>query len=235
MKTAFEIIKTLNSIENKEIVQQRRIKFGIITINALGVTLKDLNAILKYIKKSDNLALELYDTGIHEAQILCAKMFNPKNVTEVLMEKWVKNFDNWATCDCFCMCIFAKSSFNSKKIIEWSTRNSEFEKRAAFATLAALCVYDKKSHNDFFLPFFTIITNECKDDRLYVKKSISWALRSLGKRNLDLHKHAVKIASSILKINNKNAHWIAKDVLKELEGSTLRISHYPRHRYEKKQ
>ena len=139
-----EVIEILYELKNEEKVIFKEKKFGIISNNSLGIYHKDLKIIAKEIGKNNDLALQLFDSGIYEARLLCSKMFNPKDVTEVLMEKWIKTFENWEVCDSFCMGLFSKSEFAVAKILEWSKREPEFEKRAAFATLVSYCMADKK-------------------------------------------------------------------------------------------
>jgi len=55
------------------------------------------------------------------------------------MEKWVKTFENWEVCDSVSMGLFAKSDFALPKILEWTKRKPEFEKR----------VYEKIPKPDF--------------------------------------------------------------------------------------
>jgi 3-methyladenine DNA glycosylase AlkD len=50
-----------------------------------------------------------------------------------------------------------------------------------------------------------------------VKKAVNWALRQIGKRNINLNKKALKIAREILKIDTKSARWIAHGAINELE------------------
>jgi len=117
------IISELHQLANPE-------KYNIITDNALGIYHRDLKELAKRIPKDDQLAIRLFDSGIYEARILCSKLFNPKNLTEDLMEQWVSTFENWEICDSFCMGLFAKSRFAVPKSVEWATRTAEFEKRA---------------------------------------------------------------------------------------------------------
>lgn len=226
-----QIIEALYDLQNSEKVIFKEKKFGIISNNSLGIYHKDLKVIAKEIGSDNELALQLFDSGIYEARLLCSKLFKPKDVTENLLEKWVKTFENWEICDNFCMGLFSKSSFAFAKIIEWSTRKPEFEKRAAFATLASYCMADKTSENELFELFFTIIKLEANDDRLYVKKAVNWALRSIGKRNIDLNKRAIEVAKEILKFESKSAQWIAKNALTELQKENVRMSDYPRDIY----
>ena len=228
-----EIIECLYDLKDAEKVIFKEKKFGIISNNSLGIYHKELKMIAKEIGPNNELALQLFDSGIYEGRLLCSKLFKPKDVTEPLMEKWVKTFENWEICDSFCMGLFAKSKFALAKILEWTNRKPEFEKRAGFATMAAYCMADKTSENELFEQFLPIIKREAIDERLYVKKAVNWSLRNIGKRNIDLKEKAIDVATEILKFDSKSAKWIAKDALKELHKEGVRMSNYPRKKYKK--
>ncbi|MEM7185162.1 MAG: DNA alkylation repair protein [Bacteroidota bacterium] len=228
-----EIIAQLKDMADPDIVVFKEKKYGIVAHNSLGIFHKDLRQLAKEIGTDDRLAVQLFDSGIYEARLLCSKLFRPRNVTEELMEKWVVTFENWEICDSFCMAIFAKSDWALAKILDWTQREEEFQKRAGFATMAAYCMADKKSGNDLFEQFFPIIKAEANDDRLYVKKAVNWALRSIGKRNRDLHKGAIRVATEILELDSVAAKWIARNALSEFGKETMRMSDYPRAIYRK--
>jgi 3-methyladenine DNA glycosylase AlkD len=63
---------------------------------------------------------------------------------------------------------------------------------------------------------------------------VNWALRNIGKRNIDLNKKAIKTANEILEIEAKSAQWIAKNALKELQSEAANILDYPRAIYRPK-
>jgi len=228
-----EVIQCLYDLKDLEKVIFKEKKFGVIAHNSLGIYHKELKMIAKNIGTNNELALQLFDRGIYEARLLCSKIFNPKDITEELMEKWVVTFENWEICDSFSMGLFAKSDLALAKILEWTNRKAEFEKRAGFAILASYCMADKKSDNELFEQFFPIIIQQATDDRLYVKKAVNWALRNIGKRNIDLNEMAIEVANDILKLENKSAKWIAKNALTELQKDTVRMSDYPREIYRK--
>lgn len=228
------IISRLEKMGDPEKVAFKQKKYNIVSTNSLGVYHKDLKEIAKEVKQDDQLALELFDTNIYEARLLCSKIFNPKNLTEELMEKWVVTFENWEICDSFCMGLFAKSQFAIAKIKEWTKREKEFEKRAGFVIVAAYCMADKKARNEVYEQFLPIIYREVEDERVYVKKAVNWALRSIGKRNIDLNKKAIAEAKKIIKLDSKAAQWIAKDALRELEKESVNILDYPREIYRPK-
>jgi 3-methyladenine DNA glycosylase AlkD len=228
-----EVIEALEKLANPEKIQFKQAKFGILANNSLGIYHKDLNELAKKIAKNDALALQLYETNIYEARILCSKIFNPKNLTEDLMDKWTSEFENWEVCDSFCMKLFAKSKWAIPKILEWTQREREFEKRAGFTVMAAYCMADKKAENEVFTSFLPIIEREADDNRIYVKKAVNWALRSIGKRNRDLQQIAIQWAKKIAERDSKAAKWITSNALKELEKDGVRISDYPRKIYRK--
>ena len=228
-----QIIQRLHELGDPDKVIFKEKKFGIVSKNSLGIYHKDLRILAKEIGFDRQLAAALFDSGIYEGRLLCSKIMRPRDVTGFQMEQWVKTFENWGICDSFCMGLFAKGSLAVSKIQEWSSRESEFEKRASFATMAAYCMADKHAENIVFESFFDIIKREAEDERLYVKKAVNWALRSIGKRNADLNKKAIIVANEILGFENKSAKWIANDALKELQKEGIRMSDYPRIKYRK--
>lgn len=226
-----EVINELHQLANAKKVAFKKRKFGVVADNSLGIYQKDLKELAKKIGTNSKLAIQLFDSGIYEARILCSKIFDPKELTNDLLEKWVVTFENWEICDSFCMGLFAKSSFAIPKIIEWSQREKEFEKRAAFAILAAYCMADKKAANSVFEDFFPIIIRAANDDRIYVRKAVNWALRNIGKRNIDLNKKVLVLANDIVKMDTKCSKWIGSDAIKQLTREKVNILDYPRAMY----
>lgn len=70
-------------------------------------------------------------------------------------------------------------------------------------------------------------------EETYVKKAVKWALREIGKRNIDLYQQARAFAERLQSKENKSAHWIARDALREFDKPNLAIRGYPRGPYQK--
>lgn len=226
--TLTQVITRLKTLANPEKASYKEAKFHIVADTAMGIYMQDINALAKEIGKDTTLAIALFNTGLYDARILSSKILNPKDVTREMMENWVVAFTNWEICDSFSMCVFSKSPYAVDKIFEWSLRTPEFEKRAAFATLASYCTVNKEASNEIYTGFLPLLVRESQDDRVYVKKAINWALRSIGKRNPDLNKSALKTAYTLLESNNTTAQWIAKNAIKELTSTSLKTLDYPR-------
>ena len=212
-----EIIKKLESLSNKEAVKGMA-RYGINPRNNLGVSIYKLRLIAKEIGKDHDLAIKLWNSDIHDARLLACFIDDPDKITSEQMDSWAKGFDSWDICDQACTSLFDLNSLAWTKVFEWAERDEEFVKRGAFSIIAGLSVHDKKTSDEKFEQFIPIIKKHAIDERNYVKKSINWALRNIGKRNINLNKKAIKTAEELLKIKNKTAIWIAKDALKELKS-----------------
>ncbi len=215
-----DVLKRLKSHSNPEAVKGMA-RFGINPNNTYGVSIPTLRKIARELGRNHSLSLELWESGIHEARILASMIDIPEKVTATQMDKWVRDFDSWDVCDQTCSNLFDKTKAAYQKAFEWSLRDEEFTKRAGFALMAALAFHDKKAPNAKFLKFLKAITREATDERNFVRKAVNWALRQIGKRNLELNRAAVRTAKQIRKMPSKNARWIASDALRELTRSSV--------------
>jgi 3-methyladenine DNA glycosylase AlkD len=191
-------------------------RFGITGANRLGVSLTDLRAMARPHRRDHRLALDLWDSGVHEARMLAVLVDDPAKVTVGQMQRWLKDFDSWDIVDGACSNLFDKTPWAHEKAVEWASRKPEYEKRAAFALMAALAVHDKKAPDEAFERFLPVIAREAGDARNFVKKAVNWALRQIGKRNRALNAATIKTANEIRAQGTSPARWIAADALREL-------------------
>ena len=215
-----QIIKKLKSLYNSKNIEGMA-RFGINPEKALGINIPVLRKMAKEIGKNHQLALKLWDSGIHEARILASFIDEPDKVTEKQMEKWVKDFDSWDVCDQVCSSLFDKTDFAWEKLRGFTQSEEEFVKRTGFTLMACLAVHDKKAQDKDFIKLLPIIKRESTDERNFVRKAVNWSLRQIGKRNRNLNKQAIKTTKEILKIDNKTARWIANDALRELNSESV--------------
>jgi 3-methyladenine DNA glycosylase AlkD len=196
-------------------------RFGISSSNTLGISVPSLRRYARTLGRDHALALDLWASGIHEARILAALVDEPRAVTPEQMDAWVAEFDSWDVCDQVCGNLFDRTPYAFDKVAEWSGRDKEFVRRAAFALLAELAVQDKRAPDERFIACFPFIVSAATDDRNYVKKAVNWALRQIGKRNLALNAHALDLVREIQQIDARSAHWIATDALRELTSDAV--------------
>jgi 3-methyladenine DNA glycosylase AlkD len=196
-------------------------KYGMAIERRLGVSVPHMRKLAKELGRDHKLALGLWKTGIAEARIVAGMVGDPAKLTEEQMEEWVKGIESWDVCDQVCMNLFEKSKLAWKKIIDWSEREEEFTKRTAFSLIACLAWHDKKASDEGFIRLLPVITRAATDERNFVKKAVNWALRNIGKRNLDLNKAAINAAKEIQRLDSKAARWIAADAIRELESDAI--------------
>jgi len=196
-------------------------KYGITVEQRLGVSVPDMRKLAKEIGRDHELALGLWRTGIAEARILAAMIDDPDKLTEEQMEDWVEGINSWDVCDQVCMNLFEKNQLAWKKIVDWSEREEEFVKRTAFSLIACLAWHDKKVSDARFIELLPVIIRGATDERNFVKKAINWALRNIGKRNLNLNRAAINAAGEIKQLDSKAARWVASDAIRELESDAI--------------
>ena len=162
------------------------------------------------------LAVALWTTGVYEARMLASFVGEPAELTKAQMDRWCKDFDNWAFCDAMSFNLFDRSPHAWAMVTEWSSRRNEFEKRTAFALLWSLTMHDKRAGNEPFLHGLALIEREAGDERNFVKKAANMALRAIGKRNRALNSAAVVVARRLADSKNATERWVGKDALREL-------------------
>ena len=196
-------------------------RFGIRARKVYGVAKPKMDTLAKRIGKSHQLALQLWDSAVHDARILAGLVDEARYTTAAQMDRWVRDFDNWDVCDGTCCHLFTFAGPAWQKAIQWSGRKAEFQKRAGFALMAYLAVHDKNAVHSKYLRLLPIIRREASDERNFVRKAVNWALRQIGKRNIELNSAAIREAQRIGKMHSRAARWIARDALRELRSEAV--------------
>lgn len=197
-------------------------RYAIPSDKAFGVSVGNLRDHAKQLGRNHELAGQLWESGWYEARMLASFVDEPARVTPAQMDRWCGDFDNWAICDTACFHLFDRTPHAWVKVEKWSRGRSEFVKRAAFALLASLALHDKISPDAPFIRCLPLIEREATDERNFVKKSVSWALRAIGKRRTNLHVEAVALARRLATSPDKTAQWVGKDVLRQLASPAVK-------------
>lgn len=213
---AASVLATLKKLSDPRILKEMSTRYGIVTRDAFGIRMNEMQTLAKQIGRNHPLALALWKTGNYEARMVAIYVAEPEKVTPALLDAWCRDFDNWATCDTACFKLFDRTPHAYRKVAEWAKRENEFEKRAAFALLASLALHDKAAKDDTFVQFLPLIEMATRDERNFVKKSVSWALRAVGGRSSVLRSKAVALARTLASSTAAPARWVGKDALKAL-------------------
>ena len=118
-----------------------------------------------------------------EAQFIASVTADPKRFTAEDARAWAAEFDSWDIVDGVSD-LFVDTDHWRELIEEFAEDEREFVRRTAFAMMAWSVVHRKKEPDEIFLDLATADRDPfATDDRNFVKKAVSWALRSIGKRN----------------------------------------------------
>lgn len=218
--TAEEILDALRALESPR-DRAGMARFGINVDNALGVSVKTLRGMAKPIGRDHDLALALWDSGVHEARILAAIVADPARFKKTHARTWVKDFNSWDLCDQCCQNLFWQIEGSLGLALSWTNSRREFTKRAGYTILAMLAFKDRRLSDDDVAAFLPVIEAGADDERNFVKKAVNWALRQIGKRNAALNVQAIACAERLLKRDQKSARWIARDALRELTSDNI--------------
>jgi 3-methyladenine DNA glycosylase AlkD len=217
---ARDVVRTLERMGDRSRLEGMA-RFGIDTGRAVGVTVTELRRFARDLGHDHELAAALWASDVHEARLLASLVDEPAMVSEAQMEAWVADLDSWDVCDGVCGNLFDRTPFALDKAAEWSSREPEFEKRAAFALMASAAVHRKDLPDAAFASLLPVIRAQATDERNYVKKAVSWALRQIGKRSSGLNPVAIRTAEQIERIDSRAARWVARDALRELRSDAV--------------
>ena len=232
MATAAEIIAALRERESPA-DRAGMARFGINVDKALGISVSTLRRMAQEIDKeigkeigdeigkdgsntNHDLALALWQSGIHEARVLASIVAEPRRFKKKHARAWVKDFNSWDLCDQCCQNLFWQIDGARELALSWTASRQEFTKRAGYTVLAMLAFKNEVLSDDDIAAFLPVIEAGADDDRNFVKKAVNWALRQIGKRNQNLNRRAIDCARRLLESDEKSARWVARDAVREL-------------------
>lgn len=212
-----QIIHEFEELSDVDFAENMK-RFGISYVKSYGLRLPQIRKIAKQCGKNHELALKLWDWGYHETYLLATLVEEPQKVDSCQLNEWVNAFYSWDLVDQACINLLRFIPEAVDDIFIWCNSDEEFVKRTAFSLIAVLAVHNRDYDFD---KYFEIIKEGSTDNRNFVKKSVNWALRQIGKSNADNNKKALKLAYEILKIDNKASKWVARSAIRELESEKV--------------
>ena len=196
-------------------------RYGITAPTALGVTMADVKSLGKRLGRDHALARAIWATDVYEARLLVSFVGDPARLTSAEMDAWCAEFDNWAVCDTLCFHLFDRSELAFDRVAAWSKKKEEFVRRAAFALLACLALHGRGT-TEQLARCLSLVDKASTDERHFVKKAVSWAIRSVGIRNRELHASALELARKWTTSADKTAVSLGREVTRAL-GSPVTL------------
>jgi 3-methyladenine DNA glycosylase AlkD len=195
-------------------------RYGIVTDTALGISNPVLRKIARAAGKDHVRAFALWDSDIREARLLALFTMEPKTLTAADARRLAVDFASWEIVDAAAD-LFVEAGLLAL-IEEFAVDEREFVRRAAFAMIAGAAVHLKREPDGMVIAWLGLIENRAADPRNFVKKAVSWALRSIGKRSHACHGPALALAQKLAASADRTERWNGKDCVRELTAeSTL--------------
>lgn len=163
-----------------------------------GVSYAELYKLQKRIKVDHPLAVQLWETGNHDARILATMIIDPAQVSAKQLDNWVKDLTNYAVTGAFAG-VAARSAHGTKKAEKWIKSKDEFTAEAGWDTLARLTQNPDVS-DAWFEGYLEIIERDIHKAKNRTKYAMNGALIAIGVRNDSLQAKALEVAARVGKV-----------------------------------
>ena len=213
-----QIIQEFERLSDVDFAENMK-KFGIRYVRSYGLRLPQIRKVARQCGKNHDFALKLWNHGYHETYLLATLVEESEKVDSEQLDDWVSTFYSWDLVDQACINLLRFIPEARENIFVWCKSDEEFVKRTAFSLIAVLAVHEKES--DFEM-YFDILKEGSKDNRNFVKKSVNWAIRQIGKIDLENNRKALDLAYEILEMDYKASKWVARGAIRELESEKVR-------------
>jgi 3-methyladenine DNA glycosylase AlkD len=196
-------------------VRAGMVRYGLPSEKALGIGVGDLQRYGKAIGKNQKLAEALWRTEIYEARLLASFVGEAAKLTPAIMNRWCRDFDNWGVVDTVCFKLFDQSPHAWTRIEPWTGLKGEFQRRAGFVLLACVAAHSDDIPDGKLLRYLPLIEEGAADERNFVKKGVSWALRMVGLQSPGLRAACTQLATRLAKSERPAARWVGRDALRQ--------------------
>jgi len=213
--------KKIRTRDNAPTVDAMR-KLGINYRINHGVSYSEIKTIAEQFKYNHELAVELWKHNNREFKIIATLIENPETVEFSQINEWVESLENTELAEQISINLLWRIKDIKKYIISWLDSDNEYTKKAAFVLIAQLAMRDKTIPDDDFIQYFDFIEKNSNTENIFLRKSISLALRKIGRRNKKLNKNSIELAKKIEQTNSNSAKWIAHDVLLEITDEIIK-------------
>jgi 3-methyladenine DNA glycosylase AlkD len=163
-----------------------------------GVSFAHLGALTKKLKSNHELAIKLWATRNHDAQILATMIADAKLMNASLLEEWAKSLTNYPITDAFAK-LAAQTPFTQKKFEKWMNAKNEWMSYAGWLMLAQ-AVANPALPDAYFENHLATIERDIHARQNRVKHAMNMALIAIGTRNDKLQKQALAVARKIGKV-----------------------------------
>ncbi len=195
-------------------------------LKSFGIGVTQLRKLAKQIGRDHNLALQLWKSDVYDVKVIGLLIDDPKQLSREQIEEQVEGLHGGMLAHVFASCgaTLAKTPFAFELAREWMESEDDMRRRCAYSLLHELC---KKDIFDdaYCLNRIDHIQSAIRDEEMWVKEAMAWALLRIGIRNKKLNKAAIRAAKAIGPIEidyGDDNKCKPPDVLKHLTGDFVK-------------
>jgi 3-methyladenine DNA glycosylase AlkD len=168
-----------------------------------GVKIADLKKLVKYVKKDHELALQLFQSGNHDAMYLAGLSVNPKLISKETLQEWAKEAYWYMIAEYTVSQVAAESEYALELAREWMGSEEQ---------MIAVCGWSTYSNYLSITPDETLdmeeirsllnqVKNRIHEERNRVRYVMNGFVISVGAYVMELKEEAKQVAEYIGKVD----------------------------------
>lgn len=212
-------LENLGSEQTKKIYMNHGVKEPY-----FGVKIGDLKKLVKYVKKDHELALQLFNSGNHDAMYLAGLSINPKLISKETLQDWAKKAYWYLIAEYTVAGVAAESDYALELAREWMKSEEEMVAVCGWSTYSNYLSItpDEKLDLDEIKTLLTQVKNTIHEERNRVRYVMNGFVLSVGCYVLELKEEAKQVAEYIGKVhvdvgNTACKVPLATDYIKKVE------------------
>ncbi|SYX86759.1 3-methyladenine DNA glycosylase AlkD [Paenibacillus alvei] len=168
-----------------------------------GVKIGDLKKLVKEVKKDQQLARALFDTGNSDAMYLAGLTVDPSAMTKELLQSWAQKAHWHMIVECTVAGVAAESPYALELAREWMASSEELIATCGWSTYLHYIsiTSDEKLDSEELRRMLTLVESMVHQERNRVRYVMNQFVIVVGSYVLDLHDEAMRVAEAIGKVN----------------------------------
>jgi 3-methyladenine DNA glycosylase AlkD len=170
---------------------------------AFGVKIGDLKKLVKHVKKDQELALGLFETGNHDAMYLAGLSVNPKVMTRETLQNWVQKADWYLLAEFTVAGVAAESPYALELAREWMRSEEEMIAVAGWSTYSNYVSITPDDNLDLeeIRELLHQVETTIHQERNRVRYVMNGFVIGVGAYVPELHEEAMRVAEVIGKVH----------------------------------
>jgi 3-methyladenine DNA glycosylase AlkD len=214
------MLKELGSEETKQIYSNHGVQEPY-----YGVKIGDLKKLVKYVKKDHELALQLFQSGNHDAMYLAGLSVNPKLISKETLQDWAKKAYWYMIAEYTVAGVAAESPYALELARDWMCSDNEMIAVCGWSTYANYLSITPDEHLNIaeLRALLNQVKNTIHKERNRVRYVMNGFVISVGTYVVELTEEVKRVAIDIGKVqvdvgNTACKVPFAKEYISKVEG-----------------